>query len=57
MKLLKTLRMIICLKKLILFMLPTLVNQLKTKYNTKIKKNEEKIHDHDKYITTSDFNK
>ena len=38
-------------------MLPTLVNQLKTKYNTKIKKNEEKIHDHDKYITTSDFNK
>ena len=38
-------------------MLPTLVNYLKTKYNTKIYENEEKIHDHDKYITTSDFNK
>ena len=31
-------------------MLPTLVNQLKTKYNTKIKKNEEKIHDHDNIL-------
>ena len=57
MKSLKTLYVINWLKKLMLFKLLMKEISLKTVYNTKIKQGEEKIHNQDNHVTTSELNK